>query len=172
MPLTVSHCTPSDAAALGEAVVATYESQPRHIVTFGNVPRPRQVSIFTDYFSEIIASQDHPTPTKENHMLKVTDSSDAEGEIMSYAIWTWLPKGYIFEEDSFADVKEVPEGANVRMMKEFGILTGELRAKHEGRRGPHWSKSFFLLLLFCKEVFVGDCLYIAVEKLSDCKHLN
>lgn len=44
------------------------------------------------------------------------------------------------EEDGFANVKEVPEGANEKLMKDFGRMTGELRGEHEGRKGPHWCK--------------------------------
>lgn len=40
-------------------------------------------------------------------------------------------------------MNEVPEGANERLMKDFGKLTAELRSEHEGRKGPHWCKFLF-----------------------------
>lgn len=136
MALILDHCIPSDAPELAEAYISTFERQPRHQVTYGGIPRPRQLTIFTKEFESGIASQNSPTPTKESHWLKVTDT--ASGEIMAYAIWDRLPHGYKMEEDAFASVKKVPEGANERFMRDFARMTGELRGGHEGRRGPHW----------------------------------
>ncbi len=139
MSLLISHCVPSDAPGYAEAFLSTYERMPRHIVTMGSISRERQLAILTASFRTGIQSHDHPTPNKEYHCLRVTDP--VTNEIVAFAIWIYWPNGYKMEEDSFANVQEVPEGANEKLMRDFGRMTGELRGDHEGRKGPHWCKS-------------------------------
>ena len=76
----------------------------------------------------------------ETHYLKVVDP--ATNEMIAFAIWLYLPHGYRLEEDPLANGEEVPEGANVKLVRDFGQMTGKLRVEHEGRKGPHWRKSF------------------------------
>lgn len=139
MSLTISHCVPADAPGYAEAFLATYERMPRNIVLMGSVSRERQLVIFTTGFRSSIESQEHPTSDKETHCLKVTDP--AINEIVAFAIWVYWPNGYKIEQDSLANVKEVPEGFNEKLMRDFGSMTGTLRGDHEGRKGPHWCRS-------------------------------
>ena len=138
MPLELSHCVLADAPAFAESFTSTYERQPRHIAFYGGIPRDRQVEIYTKYFRDGIKLQDQPTPTQETHYLKVTDT--ATGELAAYAIWIFLPQGYKIEEDPYADTSHIPEGANERLIRDFGKWTGEMRGAHKGRQGPHWRK--------------------------------
>jgi len=138
MSLKLSHCVPSDASAFAKSFLDTYECMPRHKATFGAIPRERQLESLTKSFQTGIVSQDHPTVTQENHYLKVTDP--VTSELVAFAIWTYLPQGYKLEEDSFVNVKEVPEGANEALLRDVAGMTGVLRGEHEGRKGPHWCK--------------------------------
>lgn len=138
MSLTLSHCVPSDAQEYASVFLDTYKHSPRHELTFGAIPRERQLEMGTKDFRAGIESQDHPTPSQETHYLKVTDS--ATNEMVAFAIWLYLPQGYKFEEDSFANPEKVPEGANEKLMRHIGKEVGRMRGEHEGRRREHWGK--------------------------------
>lgn len=139
MSLIISHCVPADALGYAEAFLSTFERMPRNMVLMGSVSRERQLAIHTTGFRTSIQSQEHPTSNKETHCLKITDL--ALNEIVAFAIWYHWPNGYKMEEDSLANVKEVPEGFNEKLMRDFGRMTGKLRGDHEGRKGPHWCRS-------------------------------
>ena len=138
MSFKIDHCVPSDAPAVAEAYISTYERMPRHIATFAGIPRDRQISNFTKKFEAGIESQNHPTATQEKHYLKATDP--VTGELVAFATWIYLPQGYKAEEDPDATVTEIPEGANEALVRDLGPLAGNIRGEHEGRKGPHWCK--------------------------------
>lgn len=145
MALVLGRCVPSDAQELAEAYLATFGGHPRHTTAYGGMPYSHQIAHYKAYFASEIAAQETPTPTRETHFLKVTDSTT--GEIMSYGIWIWLPKGYFRDEDPQVNSREVPEGMNAELVDEFSRRTGEMRGAHEGRKGPHWCKSTAVLEL-------------------------
>ena len=131
-----TRCVPSDAPAFAEVFVSAFETSPRHKVTYGSIPRDQQVSMFTEKFAKGIESQAHPTATQQRHCIKVSDPTS--GELMAFAVWEYLPQGYKREEDWGANITMVPEGANERFTKDFAQMTGNVRGRHEGRKGPHW----------------------------------
>lgn len=147
MSLTLSHCAPTDAPAFASAFVSTYERMPRHQASYGRIPRSRQLALFTKAFNDSISLS--PTPPQERHFLKVTDC--ATNELVAFAIWDWLPDGYK-DEDPFAIVGGVPEGADERCIRDFGKLTGEARGSGERGVVGHWCEFLFLwffFFLFC-----------------------
>ena len=77
-----------------------------------------------------------PTEWREVHYLKVVD--DVTGEIVAYAIWIFMPRGYSVERDPQAHATDLPDGANVEVAMEFKRLIGVVRGEDEGRRRPHW----------------------------------
>ncbi|KAL6718774.1 hypothetical protein ACLMJK_003008 [Lecanora helva] len=138
MALIPTPCTPSDAPACAEAYIAAFSPSPRHKVTYGNIPHSDQIQLFTKKFGKDIELHTLATPTQEKYYLKVVDPTT--GELMAFAIWVYLPDGYRAEEDWFANVEEVPVGANERFLRDFAGMTGWVRGEHEGRkRGKaHW----------------------------------
>ena len=143
MSLIPTPCVPSDAPEFVEAFVSAFETAPRHQVTYGGIPRDRQIKMFTEKFAKDIESQAHPTATQQKYYLKVSDPDT--GALMAFAIWVYLPHGYKREEDWFVNVTEAPEGANERFMRDFARVTGDVRGRHEGRKGSHWCKYTLIL---------------------------
>lgn len=148
MSLKLSHCVPEDAPELAKAYVATYQPiSPRYQTTYRNSPQETMLKIWEADFLKTIESQNQPSPTQQVHCLKVTDSSN--GEIMAYAIWKYLPQGYKPEDDGQVVIKEIPDGANERLLRDFCKITGEIRSEHPGRREEHWCE----WMVFFREYF-------------------
>ena len=143
MSLAVTRCTPSDAAELAEVTLSGFESRPRTLVVFPSMNRTAAISKATEKYRKAIDGSGPPLhcsdPSQSIHYLKVTDP--VTGEIMSYAVWHWLPNGYKEEFDEQAKVGGIPEGAVEEALREFAESTGVLRAKDQKRRGEHWCES-------------------------------
>lgn len=97
MPLTLSHCLPTDAPELARASQAIWSPIPRNKVTFGQVPSAELLKMYEKEFFDGMTSQKQYKLPQQKHYLKVTD--DATGEIAACGVWIYLPKGYCTEDE-------------------------------------------------------------------------
>ena len=146
--LILSHATTNDAPELAEVYMSAFEHPPLRRTMYKGVPRSAMVKRQEASFAKVIEAQQNPSPTQETHFLKVADPDTYE--IMALVIWIYLPQGYDAEEDVQKINSNIPDGANERLWRDFGVKTGELRSEHPGRHEGHWRKyyrSFFILCL-------------------------
>lgn len=136
MPLTLSHCLPTDAPELARASHAIWSPIPRNKVAFGGVPASKMLKMYEKDFHDGMTVEKQYKLPQQKHYLKVTD--DATGEIAASGVWVYLPEGYCTEDDEEVVMGPLPEGANEELMREFCKMTGSLRVEHPGRHEAHW----------------------------------
>lgn len=97
MPLTLSHCHPTDSPSLALASHATWSAMPRNRVAFGNVPRAQLLKMYEKNVHDgMTVTKQYKLP-QQKYFLKVTD--DATGEIAASAVWIYLPERYSAEDE-------------------------------------------------------------------------
>ncbi|KAK4690242.1 hypothetical protein P7C71_g6499, partial [Lecanoromycetidae sp. Uapishka_2] len=141
MSLTLSYCKPEDAPQISEIAYFAFENNPRFKVMYGKVSQATLLSWGKDLYRNIIASQQDQNASQQRHCLKITDPES--GEILAFAIWSWLPNGYKPEEDYQAQVsyKGWPQGIQEALARDYPRRTGQLRSEHPGRSKEHWHTS-------------------------------
>ena len=97
MPLTLSHCLPTDAPELARVSAAIWLPIPNHKTAWGKVPEPELLKKYEKDFYDSMTVQKQTKLPQQKYHLKVTD--DATGEIAAYAIWICLPEGYCVEDE-------------------------------------------------------------------------
>ncbi|CAD6591415.1 MAG: hypothetical protein ASARMPREDX12_005157 [Alectoria sarmentosa] len=136
MPLTLSHCLPTDAPELARTSLAIWSPIPRNKVAFGKVSESSRLKMYEeDFYDGMTTKKQYKLPQRK-HYLKVTD--DATGEIAACGVWVYLPEGYCIEDDDEVVMGPLPEGANEELMREFCRMAGKMRGEHAGRHEAHW----------------------------------
>ena len=159
----------ADADALAHIHLATSLSAPSFKVTYGACSHEDLLTMWKNqtresYNSSSGSSQKEPDPDdddvspqrRENHYLslKVVDKI-VTGEIAAYAVWTFLPGGYEYLEDSelFRSRKDdgsssYPPGVNLRVLEEFSDKVVGLRRRWITGIKPLWRMYFYLFSYF------------------------
>lgn len=137
MAYTIEKCVPADADALARVHLATSLSAPRFKVTYGACIEDDLLSMWRQQNRESLSQQD-PDVRQEKQYLKAVDSTNSE--IAACAVWTFLPNGYNYLEDSelFHKDTSYPRGVNLTILEEFSDKIVGLRRKHIKEIKPLW----------------------------------
>ena len=161
MAYTIEKCIPSDGEALARVHLATSVTAPRHKVTYGACSEADLLSMWMHEAQSSSGKRDPDFP-QEKHYLKAVDPTS--NEIAAYAVWTYLPNGYNYLEDSELFQRDVkyPSGANITILEEFSDKIVGLRRKHAKGMRPLWS-TYDMIPLIRARCSLGYMLNILVD---------
>ena len=131
--LQLRPCTSADIPALAILRHACFTA-PSNKVVFRDVAPSDKLKYIEDGFRQELSGH------RSVNFLCVVDTTT--NEIISHAIWIYLPNGYLASEDTDVQHPWLPPGTNETLVRDFERMTSELRSADPRRKEPHWLLSY------------------------------